>query len=160
MGANNKINLKKCGEILIDINTKCSKNKTFLFYCTFCNNKCDKLQKFFLHIEEHLHSAEDVLKDTLIKFEAEPEEMGIQSFSNNEKQDILNPFNSTYQSEEFLIREIKQEKETSYNNDAISDREDLVYSNLQNDSDTDTSEKSEFVTKVQHRKKIKSNVIL
>lgn len=52
-------------------------NKIFIFHCNFCNIEYDHLNKFSLHIEEHLNICEDVFKDPILKFEAEPEEITV-----------------------------------------------------------------------------------
>lgn len=136
MGANNKINLKQFGEILIDINTKCKKNKSFIFSCTLCNIKCDQFHKFSLHIDEHLDSAENNLRETVIKFEAEPEKIGIPTFANVQKSDTSIAVSSNVKCEEFLIQEIKQEKE---------DTNDMCVKEEMDYSDSDVNEESDFI---------------
>lgn len=153
MSTDKKINLKKCGEMLIDINTKVRKNKMFIFQCTFCNVECDQLKKFSTHIGQHLDSAESILKETALKIEVDTIEIGSPAFANIEKaQDIavenseqetqvnsdpldtLNPAESSdCQNENILIQDIKREKEINQN--SISNNEELEYTN-ENDGDS------------------------
>lgn len=116
---------KKYGEILLDINTINTKEKLFIFNCTFCNIEYDLLDKFSTHIEEHLNIDENVLKGTVNKFATEPEKISMPSFIkgvklNNEieidggasNNGIIEeiPENPDY-NEQFVINEIKVENE-------------------------------------------------
>ncbi|XP_065364356.1 uncharacterized protein LOC135957517 isoform X1 [Calliphora vicina] len=103
MGANKTSNLQKCGEILIDIKTKNRKNKTYIFHCTFCDIQCDQLKKFSLHLGEvHLNNAEDILNETELKFEAEPEEIRIQTLTEIENTDIKKDFGSSIENRKYV----------------------------------------------------------
>ncbi|XP_037818387.1 zinc finger protein 2 homolog [Lucilia sericata] len=103
MGANNLSNLQKCGEILIDIKTKNRKNKIYIFHCTFCDIQCDQLKKFSLHLgEAHLNNSEDILKESELKLETEPEEVRINNPTDIESTDIKKDFGSTVQNSTYI----------------------------------------------------------
>ncbi|KAM7350218.1 uncharacterized protein ACRADG_008854 isoform 1-T2 [Cochliomyia hominivorax] len=157
MVTNKNANLKKCGEILIDIKTKNRKNKIYIFHCTFCNIECDQLKKFSLHIgEEHLNNFEDILKETELKLE--PEEIRIQTTdieksgdiiverakdSNPDPLDTVNSLNSEFNND--FLNEIKIEnKELSNDGSAVCDKEDTMCSPPSGDSDKEDNDNSIF----------------
>lgn len=114
MFPNEKNSRKKCGEILLDINTINTKEKLFIFNCTFCNIEYDLLDKFSIHIEEHLNIDENVLKGTVNKFA--PSFIKGVKLNNDLEIDggtsIIEeiPENPDY-NEQFVINEIKVENE-------------------------------------------------
>lgn len=72
MGADDKSNLKKCGEILINLNKKNKKSKTYTFHCTFCETSWDQMKKFSMHLEElHLQNFEEDSNDLPMIYEPE-----------------------------------------------------------------------------------------
>lgn len=54
MGTNTVSNIKKCGDILINIKTMKNKTKSYIFHCSFCSIDCDQLKKFSKHLEDHM----------------------------------------------------------------------------------------------------------
>lgn len=72
MGADDKSNLKKCGEILINLNKKNKKSKTYTFHCTFCETSWDQMKKFSMHLEEsHFQNFEEETNDLPMIYEPE-----------------------------------------------------------------------------------------
>ncbi|XP_065364895.1 protein FAM50A-like [Calliphora vicina] len=72
MGADNKSNLKKCGEILINLKKKNKKSKTYTFHCTFCETSWDQMKKFSMHLEElHLQHFEEETNELPMIYEPE-----------------------------------------------------------------------------------------
>ncbi|KAI8122831.1 hypothetical protein FF38_01801 [Lucilia cuprina] len=103
MGANKFSNLQKCGEILIDIKTKNRKNKIYVFHCTFCDIQCDQLKKFSLHLGEvHLNDSENILKESELKLETEPEEVRISNPTDIESTNIKKDFDSNVQNNTYI----------------------------------------------------------
>uniref|UniRef100_A0A1I8P283 Protein krueppel n=1 Tax=Stomoxys calcitrans TaxID=35570 RepID=A0A1I8P283_STOCA len=62
MGADKRKQLK-CGEILLSLRNN-KKSKVYIFNCAFCNEHCDQLKKFSLHLDEK-HSKKFNKDDTL-----------------------------------------------------------------------------------------------
>ncbi|XP_023303579.2 zinc finger protein 679-like [Lucilia cuprina] len=72
MGADNKSNLKKCGEILINLKKKNKKSKTYTFHCSFCETSWDQMKKFSMHLEElHLEHFEEESNELPMIYEPE-----------------------------------------------------------------------------------------
>lgn len=72
MAADNKSNMKKCGEILINLKKKNKKSRTYTFHCTFCETSWDQMKKFSMHLEElHLANFEDESGDIPMIYEPE-----------------------------------------------------------------------------------------
>lgn len=143
MFANENKNFKKCGELLIDLNTSNKENKIFIFNCTFCNIEYDTLNKFGLHIEEHLNIG-DVFKEAVIKFEAEPEEITISKYTNEEQfnEKVSSSFNTTTVipgNKKAIERRKKDENNICVNSEQIVINTPLVVPSINKESVDDTN---------------------
>lgn len=86
MGANKRAITKKCGEILISLKTN-KKSRVYIFSCALCEENCDQLKKFSLHLEEKHSKFYD--NDTDLVAEVTPDE------KHENKQDIILEPNET-----------------------------------------------------------------
>ncbi|KAM7348444.1 uncharacterized protein ACRADG_007755 [Cochliomyia hominivorax] len=70
MGAES--NLRKCGEILINLKKKNKKSRIYTFHCTFCETSWDQMKKFSMHLEElHLPKFKEESNDLPMIYEPE-----------------------------------------------------------------------------------------
>ena len=93
MGPNTISNIKKCGDILINIKTMKNKTKSYIFHCSFCSIDCDQLKKFSKHLEHHMLNFEENFEDIeapTVLYESEEIKVEVEDITAGDNKSVLN----------------------------------------------------------------------
>ncbi|XP_075156637.1 uncharacterized protein LOC142229925 [Haematobia irritans] len=107
MGADKRKQLR-CGEILLSLKNN-KKSKVYIFNCAFCNENCDQLKKFSLHLDEkhseklyHDDNDDDEVLPTVVTLDDEEEQQSKPQQQEDEKLEDVK--------EDIFVPEIKVEE--------------------------------------------------